>query len=209
MQSNYVTPAHEQSHGWPKRIIFGVDEAGRGPWAGPVVAAAVYLPADYAQIGLGALGELNDSKKMSEKQRAVLFQTLQSVPHGIGAASVEEIDQLNILQASLLAMKRAVKLCPLEPAHVLVDGNKLPDWSHAATCLIKGDAISPSIAAASILAKVTRDRLMVALDAQFPGYDWARNKGYGVKAHQRGLALLGVTSHHRQSFAPIRKLLSS
>ena len=116
---------------------------------------------------------------------------------------------MNILQASMLAMSRAVEACPLAPDHVLVDGNKLPDWSHEASCLIKGDALSPSIAAASVLAKVTRDRMMVDLDTVFPGYGWASNKGYGAKAHQEGLASLGVTPHHRTSFAPIRKLLDA
>ncbi|MGC6471499.1 MAG: ribonuclease HII [Parvibaculales bacterium] len=195
---------HEQAQGWPHRTVLGVDEVGRGPWAGPVVAAAFSLPPDYRDIGLDGL---HDSKKLTEKKREHLFDILTTLPHGIGMASVEEIDARNILQASLLAMRRAVEAYPLTPDHVLVDGNKLPDWTYDASCLVKGDALSPSIAAASVIAKVTRDRMMVELDAAFPGYGWASNKGYGAKAHQEGLTLQGVTPHHRTSFAPIRRLL--
>lgn len=193
--------------GWPRKKIIGVDEAGRGPWAGPVVAAAVYLPPDFDLSAMAA--DLNDSKKLSAKQRDALFGPLSALPHGIGLAEVEEIDRLNILQASLLAMRRAVAALPFRPDFALVDGNRLPDWDLASEAVIGGDARVASIAAASILAKVTRDRLMVRLDAAFPGYGWAGNKGYGVKAHRQGLARLGVTRHHRRSFAPIRKILSS
>lgn len=195
---------HEQAQGWPRRTVLGVDEVGRGPWAGPVVAAALCLPPDYGDIGLDGL---HDSKKLTEKKRESLFDILVTLPHGIGLASVEEIDRLNILQASLLAMTRAVEACPYPPDHVLVDGNKLPDWPYAASSLVKGDTLSPSIAGASVLAKVTRDRMMVDLDVAHPGYGWASNKGYGAKAHQQALASQGVTPHHRKSFAPIRKLL--
>ena len=118
-----------------------------------------------------------------------------------------EIDTQNILEASMLAMRRAVDKFPLAVAHVLVDGNRLPDWSYAATAIVKGDARVPSIAAASILAKVARDRLMAALDGQFPGYDWAANKGYGTRAHAAALAARGITPHHRRSFKPIAELL--
>jgi len=197
---------HEQAHGWPERTVLGVDEVGRGPWAGPVVAAAVSLPSDYRDMGLNGL---HDSKKLTAKKRESLFVSLLQVPHGIGMASVDEIDSLNILQASLLAMSRAVAACQLRPDHVLVDGNKLPSWPYAASYLVKGDTLSPSIAAASVLAKVTRDEMMVELDQAFPGYGWASNKGYGAKAHQQGLASLGVTPHHRRSFAPIAKLLQN
>lgn len=197
---------YERTQGWPQRTVFGVDEVGRGPWAGPVVAAAVALPSDYRDLGLDGL---HDSKKLTEKKRESLFDVLVTLPHGIGMASVEDIDSMNILQASLLAMTRAVEACPLAPDHVLVDGNKLPDWSYEASCLVKGDGLSPSIAAASVLAKVTRDRMMIELDKSFPGYGWASNKGYGAKAHQEGLASHGVTPHHRRSFAPIAKLLQS
>jgi ribonuclease HII len=184
-------------------LVAGVDEAGRGPWAGPVVAAAVIL--DRGQL----LPGLNDSKKLSEAARERLFEPIMaSARHGIGMASVAEIDSLNILWATMLAMERAVAALGVAPAHVLVDGNRLPRWGHAATAIIKGDALSLSIAAASILAKVTRDRLMVALDAECPGYGWARNKGYGTADHVCGLATLGVTAHHRQSYAPISAYLS-
>ncbi|MBL6767143.1 MAG: ribonuclease HII [Candidatus Micropelagos sp.] len=197
--------AAETARGWPEKRVVGVDEAGRGPWAGPVVAAAVYLPSDYEARGLVGL---NDSKKLSEKKRETLFELICTLPHGIGIAEVAEIDTLNILQASMLAMHRAVSALPFTPDFVLVDGNRLPEWDVPSDFLIGGDARSVSIAAASIVAKVTRDRMMVALDAEFPGYGWAGNKGYGVKMHQEGLARLGVTPHHRRSFAPIRKMLS-
>ena len=183
--------------------VAGVDEAGRGPWAGPVVAAAVIL--DRGQVPPG----LNDSKKLSEAARERLYAPIiTSARHGIGMASVTEIDHLNIHWATMLAMERAVAALGLVPDHVLVDGNKLPRWPHRATAIIKGDALSLSIAAASIIAKVTRDRLMAALDGECPGYGWARNKGYGTADHARGLAALGVTAHHRRSYAPVRKHLS-
>ena len=170
-----------------------------------MAAAAVYLPPDYEAQGL--IG-LNDSKKLSEKKREALFEPICALTHGIGIAEVGEIDTLNILQASMLAMQRAVSALPFTPDFALVDGNRLPAWDVPSDFLIGGDTRSVSIAAASIVAKVTRDRMMVALDAEFPGYGWAGNKGYGVKTHQEGLARLGVTPHHRRSFAPIRKILS-
>lgn len=195
----------ERQFGWPEKLVFGVDEAGRGPWAGPVVAAAICLPADF-DLGV------DDSKKLTAKKRDALFEQLVALPHGLGAASVEEIDAMNILQATHLAMSRAVDALAAEtgaPHHVLVDGNRLPDWPYTASALIGGDGLSPSIAAASILAKVTRDREMQRLDSVFPGYGWASNKGYGAKAHQAGLAELGVTPHHRRSYAPIQKILEN
>ena len=198
----------ERACGWPEKAVFGVDEAGRGPWAGPVVAAAICLPADF---DLAAL-PVNDSKKLSEKRRDALFDRLIALPHGIGSASVDEIDRLNILQATYLAMHRAVDGLAAAigaPHHVLVDGNRLPDWPYTASPLIGGDGLSASIAAASILAKVTRDREMQRLDAAYPGYGWASNKGYGAKAHQIGLAENGVTPHHRRSYAPIKKILET
>jgi ribonuclease HII len=192
-----ISFAFEDQHQGP---VAGVDEAGRGPWAGPVVAAAVILDRHNFPAGL------NDSKQLSEAARSRLFEALLVQHHGIGIASVEEIDTLNIHWATMRAMERAVAALGVAPSHVLVDGNRLPRWSHAATAIIKGDGRSLSIAAASIIAKVTRDRLMVALDAEFPGYGWADNKGYGTPAHQRGLAAHGITPHHRKSFAPIRAL---
>lgn len=198
----------ERACGWPEKPIFGVDEAGRGPWAGPVVAAAICLPAEF---DLAAL-PVNDSKKLSEKKREALFEKLIALPYGIGVASVEEIDKLNILQATYLAMRRAVDALADKigaPHHVMVDGNRLPDWGYEASALIGGDGLSASIAAASILAKVTRDRDMAALDTEYPGYGWASNKGYGAAAHKEGLMRLGVTPHHRRSYAPIKKILES
>lgn len=200
----------EQEHGWPIQQICGVDEAGRGPWAGPVVAAAICLPGDFELTGRLAV---NDSKKLSEKKREMIFEHLVSFPHAIGQASVDEIDELNILQATFLAMHRAVdglaEKLPTGMAQILVDGNHLPAWPYPSRAVIGGDGLSPSIAAASILAKVTRDRQMRALDLQFPHYGWASNKGYGAKAHQQGLATHGVTPHHRKSYAPIRKILGA
>jgi ribonuclease HII len=184
-------------------IIAGVDEAGRGPWAGPVIAAAVILRGKVPE-------GLDDSKRLTADRRDKLFAALHASACliGVGQASVAEIDTLNILQANHLAMTRAVEALPEEPDHVLVDGNRLPPWRWPATAIVGGDGLEAAIAAASIIAKVTRDRLMVALDAEFPGYGWAANKGYGTALHARGLAELGVTPHHRRSFAPVRARLS-
>ncbi len=183
--------------------VCGVDEAGRGPWAGPVVAAAVILnPADIPE-------GLNDSKKLTAKRREALFDEITArAKVGTGIAEVAEIDEINILNATYLAMRRAIDALPQPPAHALIDGNRLPpDLPCTAETIVKGDGRSLSIAAASIIAKVTRDRIMVALAQQFPGYGWEKNAGYGVPAHQKGLATLGVTPHHRVSFKPIHKML--
>ena len=187
--------------------IVGIDEAGRGPWAGPVVAAAVML---YPQNTNGALlAELDDSKKLSAPKRDALYEALQqSADVGVGKASVEEIDTINILQATFLAMTRAVESLPSAPDFALVDGNKLPPLSCPAEAIIKGDSRSLSIAAASIIAKVTRDRIMTELGEIHPGYAWEKNKGYGTKAHQAGLEQRGVTEHHRKSYRPIINILS-
>ena len=182
-------------------ILAGVDEAGRGPLAGPVVAAAVILCA-------GGIDGLDDSKKLSAKRRAILEnEILARCTVGIGEASVEEIDTINILQATLLAMTRAVEALGAEPLHVLVDGNRLPQWRYRAEAVIGGDAIHPCISAASIIAKEYRDRIMIAADADYPGYGWATNKGYGAGAHLAALERLGVTPLHRRSFAPVTRLL--
>lgn len=183
--------------------VCGIDEAGRGPWAGPVVASAVIL--NSAQIPDG----LNDSKKLTAKRRDALFDVIKETAQvGVGIATVQEIDELNILQATFLAMRRAVEDLPQPPDYALIDGNKIPPHlSCNAEAIVKGDGRSLSIAAASIIAKVTRDRIMVTLAQQFPGYGWERNAGYGVKAHQEGLNRLGVTPHHRVSFKPIHKML--
>jgi ribonuclease HII len=187
--------------------IVGIDEAGRGPWAGPVVAAAVML---YPQNTNGALlAELDDSKKLSAPKRDALYEALQqSADVGVGTASVEEIDTINILQATFLAMTRAVESLPNAPDFALVDGNKLPPLSCPAEAIVKGDSRSLSIAAASIIAKVTRDRIMTELGEIHPGYAWEKNKGYGTKAHQAGLEQRGVTEHHRKSYRPIINILS-
>ncbi len=183
-------------------LIAGVDEAGRGPWAGPVVAAAVIL---RGRVPTG----LDDSKKLSAKRREALFHALHDSDCliGVGQASVVEIDAINILQATYLAMTRAVDALGEAPAHVLVDGNRLPKWRWPATAIVGGDSCEPAISAASIIAKVTRDRIMAELDAAYPGYGWATNQGYGVAGHADALNRLGATPHHRASFAPVRAVL--
>lgn len=183
--------------------VAGIDEAGRGPWAGPVVAAAVIL--DPALLPDG----LNDSKVLSRNKRERLIgPIMENAQVGVGQASVEEIDQLNILQASLLAMRRAVGALPTVPDACLVDGNRDPCLGIPTRLLVKGDAISLSIAAASIVAKVTRDRIMSDLALTYPAYGWEQNAGYGVPAHRDALQLVGISPHHRKSFAPIRHLAS-
>ena len=178
-------------------MIAGVDEAGRGPLAGPVVAAAVIL-------GATPIIGLDDSKKLSAKRRAVLEAViLSSCQVGIGIASPEEIDAINILQATFLAMTRAVEALDVHPFHILVDGNRLPKWQHSAEAIIGGDAIHPCISAASIIAKEYRDKIMIAADADYPGYGWASNKGYGAAVHMAALKTLGPTPLHRRSFAPV------
>lgn len=179
-------------------IIAGVDEAGRGPLAGPVVAAAVILPDNHNIIGL------DDSKKLSSKKRAALeTQIISDCLYAIGWAEPEEIDRINILQATLMAMKRAVDGLKQKPDHILVDGNKLPKWDYSAEYVIGGDALHENISAASIIAKQYRDRLMMAADKKYPGYGWASNKGYGVKAHIEAIQILGPSPLHRMSFAPL------
>jgi ribonuclease HII len=182
-------------------VIVGVDEAGRGPLAGPVVAAAVVLCED------GIVG-LDDSKKLSAKRRAVLeAQIKASCLWAIGEASVEEIDSINILQATMLAMTRAVDALGISSTNIMVDGNRLPKWKYTAQAIIGGDAIHPCISAASIIAKEHRDRIMIAADSQYPGYGWASNKGYGAAVHMMALRELGPTPLHRKSFAPVSQLI--
>jgi ribonuclease HII len=186
--------------------VVGVDEAGRGPWAGPVVAGAAILDIDTLPESL-RLG-LDDSKKLTSKKRKELFQLLLTCAKmGVGISSVNEIDTLNILQATMLAMKRAVDDLGLIPGMILVDGNLLPDWSYPSHAIIKGDGRSLSIAAASIVAKVSRDQVMADLAKDHPQYGWEKNAGYGTKGHQQGLAEFGVCQHHRRSFKPIRNIL--
>lgn len=183
--------------------IVGVDEVGRGPWAGPVTACAVIL--DPTNIPDG----LNDSKKLSKKRREELYdQIIKTSAVSLVHVDVGEIDQINILQATFRAMERAIEALDTAPDFALIDGNKVPpNISCDAHAIIKGDSKSASIAAASIVAKVTRDRLMVELAREFPGYGWETNAGYGTKMHQLGLENLGVTTHHRRSFKPIHNIL--
>ncbi|MDD9706610.1 MAG: ribonuclease HII [Paracoccaceae bacterium] len=183
--------------------IAGVDEVGRGPLAGPVTAAAVVL--DPARLPEG----LNDSKALSPKRREGLLQAIiDSAAVSVAHASVEEIDSLNILRASHLAMERAVAGLPRQPDHVLIDGNLIPRGLQLpATAIVKGDARSLSIAAASIVAKITRDKIMWDLAQQFPGYGWETNAGYPSKSHRLALQDLGLTPHHRRSFKPVHNIL--
>lgn len=184
-------------------IVAGVDEVGRGPWAGPVTACAVVF--DPSRIPNG----LNNSKKLTEARRdALALQIVQVADVSLGWASVEEIDAINIRQATFLAMIRALAGLLTPPTHALIDGNAIPpDLGCSATSVVKGDGRSVSIAAASIVAKVRRDALMKALAVVHPGYGWETNMGYGTAKHTAGLQHLGVTQHHRRSFAPIHKIL--
>lgn len=180
-------------------MIVGVDEAGRGPLAGPVVAAAAILCPD-------GIHGLDDSKKLTALQRDALYgQITARCRFAVGIASVEEIDTINILWATMLAMTRAVDALGVDPREVLVDGNRCPKWRYASRAIVGGDATEPCISAASIIAKVTRDRIMVEADARFPGYGWSSNKGYGAPIHLSALEQLGPTPLHRRSFAPVAK----
>lgn len=176
--------------------VCGIDEVGRGPLAGPVCAAAVILPPDCDIPGL------NDSKKLSEKKREALFPVIQekALAFGIGWATAEEIDRVNILQATFLAMARAVEALPTPADYALVDGNRMPPLPIPGETIVKGDATSASIAAASILAKVSRDRLLRQLDEEHPEYGFAKHKGYGTKAHYEAIRKYGLLPEHRRSF---------
>src|SRR5262245_14291949 len=182
--------------------VAGIDEAGRGPLAGPVYAAAVIL--DPARLPRG----VDDSKAMTAEAREKAFDKImeRALAVGVGVASVAEIDEFNILQATMLAMQRAAAALSLAPVQAFVDGNRSPALPCPVETIIDGDAKSMSIAAASIIAKVTRDRVMCALDGEHPGYSWAQNKGYGTPEHLAALDLLGPTIHHRKSFAPVAQL---
>ena len=187
-------------------VVAGVDEAGRGPWAGPVVAAAAILDPDTLPHHVQE--QLDDSKKLTAKVRDRLFDALTgNIYQGVGIASVDEIDTQNILAATMLAMQRAVHNLPVQPDIALIDGNRPPDLSCPVRTVVRGDGLSLSIAAASIVAKVTRDRIMAELALKHPGYAWDRNAGYGTKAHREGLDRFGVTEHHRRSFKPIAAYL--
>ncbi|HYL49086.1 MAG TPA: ribonuclease HII [Stellaceae bacterium] len=184
-------------------VVCGIDEVGRGPLAGPVVAAAVIL--DLGQLPRDLRDRIDDSKKLERTAREGYAARLWDCARiGIGAASVREIDQINILQASLLAMRRALDALPAAPQWALVDGNADPRLPCRTRTVVGGDALSLSIAAASIIAKVTRDRLMRALAPRYPGYGWETNVGYATAEHRNGLLTLGPTPHHRRSFAPVQ-----
>ncbi|HUD91253.1 ribonuclease HII [Sphingobium sp.] len=192
--------AHELLH--HPGLVAGVDEAGRGPLAGPVVAAAVILRAEDCPDGL------NDSKQLSATKRAALETEIKAraLCWGVGIASVAEIDEINILWATMLAMTRAVEALSHDCAHILVDGNRCPKWRWASTAIVEGDAKCLSIAAASILAKETRDRMMIAAALDHPHYGWETNKGYGSAKHLAALREYGPTPLHRRSFAPVAQL---
>lgn len=201
---NFEIESHYQG------LIGGVDEAGRGPWAGPVVAAATVFLAPLS-LASPLLTGIQDSKKLSKVKREQLYQELmmlESFNYGIGIASVEEIDRMNILKATFLAMERAVYALAPHPQTLLIDGKFIPSFQGIQTIpVIKGDDISLSIATASILAKVTRDRIMENLAQTYPAYGWEHNAGYGTQHHQDALKVHGITPHHRRSFAPIKNQL--
>jgi ribonuclease HII len=184
-------------------FIAGVDEVGRGPLAGPVVAAAVILDPNHTIEGLA------DSKKLSAKQRNYLAGEIKekALAWAVGRAEWHEIDEINILQASLLAMHRAVAALSIQPHHVLVDGNKLPKWNYSAEAIVKGDQTEPAISAASIIAKVARDAEMDKMDMLYPGYDFSQHAGYPTRSHLLALQKLGVSPIHRRTFRPVRELL--
>ena len=185
-----------------KRIVAGVDEVGRGSLIGPVYAAAVILKKSID------LKLMKDSKSLSKKKRELLCKYIkENSIWSLGKASVSEIESLNILQASLLAMKRAIKKLKKKPTHVLIDGNKTPELeNYNLKSVIKGDKKIPSISAASIIAKVSRDKFITSLSKKNKGYDWDKNFGYGTKKHLKALKKLGITKHHRRNFSPISKI---
>jgi len=184
-------------------MIAGVDEVGRGPLAGPVVTAAVILPEEFVLPGL------TDSKKLTAKRRDSLAHAIkqQAISWALGEASIEEIDDINILHATMLAMQRAVANLDVTPNEILVDGNRTPDFGIPATAIVGGDGLEPCISAASVIAKVARDEMMVRYAAQYPGYGFETNSGYPTKLHIQGLQEHGVTPIHRRSFAPVKKIL--
>ncbi len=188
---------------FPHLIVAGVDEVGRGPLVGGVVTAAVILDPNNPIAGLA------DSKKLSDKKRDLLFDeiVLKAKAFAIGRANPQEIDQLNILHATMLAMQRAVAGLNITPQHVLIDGNRVPQLAMSSQAVVKGDARVEEISAASIIAKVTRDREMEALDKEYPQFGFAKHKGYPTKLHFEMIEQHGVTTHHRKSFKPVKKAL--
>ncbi len=206
MRSRRSSQPEQGSLDWaPAGLVAGVDEAGRGPLAGPVVAAAVILDDARPIAGLA------DSKQLTAKRREKLYDEIRAkaLCCSIAEASVEEIDRLNILQATMLAMQRAVAGLRLKPHKVLVDGNRLPALDVLAEAIVSGDALVPAISAASILAKVTRDRQLEALDQRHPAYGFAKHKGYGTAQHLQALQQLGPLPEHRRSFAPVARALAA
>ncbi|EER60433.1 Ribonuclease H [Acidovorax delafieldii 2AN] len=204
MRSRNSLPPEQASLPWhPPGLVAGVDEAGRGPLAGPVVAAAVILD------DLNPIAGLADSKKLTAARREALFDEIRAkaLCCSIAEASVEEIDRLNILQATLLAMRRAVMGLRLKPVRAVVDGNRLPLLDMPADAIVNGDALVPAISAASILAKVHRDRWCVQIDEHFPQYGFAGHKGYGTAVHMAALREHGACVHHRRTFAPVARVL--
>ena len=189
---SYENAAHKKGY----KIVCGVDEAGRGPLAGPVFAAAVVLPENYSHP------VLNDSKKLSEKKRDEVFDDIvrDAVCYGVGTASEKEIDEINILNATFLAMKRAVEALSVTPELAIIDGNKCPGAGIKEVALVKGDAKCMSVAAASVIAKVSRDRYMLELDKKYPEYMFSKHKGYGTKLHYEKLKEFGISDVHRKSF---------
>lgn len=189
---SYENAAHKKGY----KIVCGVDEAGRGPLAGPVFAAAVVLPENYSHP------VLNDSKKLSEKKRDEVFDDIvrDAVCYGVGTASEKEIDEINILNATFLAMKRAVEALSVTPGLAIIDGNKCPGTGIKEVALVKGDAKCMSVAAASVIAKVSRDRYMLELDKKYPEYMFSKHKGYGTKLHYEKLKEFGISDVHRKSF---------
>jgi len=187
-----------------KTILAGVDEVGRGPLAGPVITAAVILSPDDPM-----LGQYRDSKRVSEKKRIRIYHHIRkhAVAYSVAQANVEEIDRLNILHATMFAMRRAVEGLQIRPSEVVVDGNRCPDMSLPVSAVIGGDDKVQEIAAASIIAKVVRDRLMRYLDSRFPNYQFAKHKGYGTRVHMDALREHGPCEHHRRSFAPVKAAL--
>jgi len=190
-------------------LVFGIDEAGRGPWCGPVVAACVCWPDKKIDPELAT--QINDSKKLSAQKREKLFPLIMNSAYvGIGQASAQEIDEINILQATFLAMDRSLQNAAKNghtASFALIDGNRLPRWTLPCQALIKGDSLSLSIAAASIIAKVTRDHIMRELAKEYPEYAWDKNAGYGTAEHIAALKKYGITPHHRKSYRPIKELL--
>jgi len=185
-------------------MLAGVDEVGRGPLAGDVITAAVILPRNHRIVGL------TDSKALNSRQRENLYEdiTSQALAWTVGRSTVAEIDRFNILQATMTAMRRAVMALTLEPDYVAVDGNRVPTWEYKSEAVIKGDGRVDVISAASIIAKVVRDAEMVALDRKYPGYGFAKNKGYGTPQHLEALNRLGPTDVHRRSFTPVAEQIS-